>query len=134
LQKELHIWNQHFISYKMVPISITFEKVVEVLYCGHLITVVKKTNIKTSVLYQLRRPTKSEQIVELLRHFYFRLKSRKVESKNDLKYRVVSYRLLDDDVVIKNVSKSRSFKITGLIIFLNGFIRNFQIMRSFLLS
>jgi hypothetical protein len=31
------IWNQPFISYKMVPISITFEKVVEVLYFGHLI-------------------------------------------------------------------------------------------------
>jgi len=30
-------WNQHFISYKMVPILITFEKVVEILYCVNLI-------------------------------------------------------------------------------------------------
>ncbi len=36
LEKEIHIWNQHFISYKKVLISITFEKVVEILYCGNL--------------------------------------------------------------------------------------------------
>jgi hypothetical protein len=36
LEKELHIWIQHYISYKKVPISITFEKVVEVLYFGNL--------------------------------------------------------------------------------------------------
>ena len=36
LEKEIHIWNQHFISYKMVPILITFEKVVEILYCVNL--------------------------------------------------------------------------------------------------
>ena len=36
LEKDLRIWNQHFISYKMVPISITFERFVEVRYCGNL--------------------------------------------------------------------------------------------------
>jgi hypothetical protein len=34
----LHIWNQHFISYKMVPILISFEKVVEVLYFANFIS------------------------------------------------------------------------------------------------
>ena len=36
LEKKSHIWNQHFISYKMVPILITFDKVVGVLYFEHL--------------------------------------------------------------------------------------------------
>jgi len=40
LEKETHIWNQRFISYKIVSISITFEKVVEILYCVNLIIII----------------------------------------------------------------------------------------------
>jgi hypothetical protein len=50
LEKELHFRNQHLINYKKVLISITFEKAVEILYCGNLIKVIKLRNINSKLL------------------------------------------------------------------------------------
>jgi len=67
LEKNLHIWNQHFISYKMVPILITLKKVVEVLYFEHLTNI----NLLQKIVKNITKSSLNRFETEYLKHICF---------------------------------------------------------------